>query len=345
MQKSPYTLEDFDFDLPDDLIAQYPAEKRDAARLFVLERKTGRHIHARFSEAFKFLNPGDLLVFNDAKVMHARILCARTSGGIVEILLTRRLDDRRWLAISNRMKRLNPGEILIPVKNSSIRLKVKKRYRDQLEIDSDTALTEAVLSLTGDIALPPYIRTEASALDEERYQTVYAGRGWAAAAPTAGLHFTEELLEKIRSAGADTAFVTLDVSWSTFQPVRVHNIESHAMHSERYTVSKQAARSINSARGRGGRIIAVGTTALRVLESTFTGHINLPGAGETDIFLYPPKPVKSADSLITNFHTPRSTVLMLAAAFAGYDAIMKAYREAVRERYRFFSYGDAMFII
>jgi S-adenosylmethionine:tRNA ribosyltransferase-isomerase len=345
MQKKQYTLEDFDFDLPEDLIAQYPAETRDASRLFVLDRRNGTYLHTRFSHLHEFLRRGDLLVFNDARVIPARITCARASGGIVEILLVRQVGDRVWLAASNRTRRIRPGEILVPLKNGSIRFMVKKRDSELLEIEPDAVLTEAALSSIGEIALPPYIRRKASALDAERYQTVYARQGRAAASPTAGLHFTEGLMERVRAAGTDAAFVTLDVSWGTFRPVRTHRIQDHSMHRERYTLSEESARSINRARDAGARIIAVGTTALRVLETTHEDGKNTPGSGDTDLFLYPPKTVESADSLITNFHTPRSTLLMLAAAFAGYDMIMKAYREAVEKRYRFFSYGDAMLIV
>jgi S-adenosylmethionine:tRNA ribosyltransferase-isomerase len=344
MLNDRYFLDDFYYDLPRELIAQYPAEKRDASRLFVLNRQTGAHIHSHFSRLGDFLRTGDLLVFNDAKVMHAKIPCKRPTGGIVDIVLTRRIDEWRWEAISNKMKRLKQGEKLTPLKNHAISLIITKRTWDTLEIDSDIILTEPILNEIGEIALPPYIHRTVSAADEERYQTVFARTSGAIAAPTAGLHFTEDLMEKIRIKGIQTAFVTLHVSWGTFQPVRMRNIENHTMHSEQYTISVETALAINYAREHGSRIIAVGTTALRVLESTFVNAVNAAGSGETDIFIYPPMPIRSINALITNFHTPYSTLLMLVSAFAGHDTIMKAYEEAINLRYRFFSYGDAMMI-
>ena len=344
MHNDRYFLDDFYYDLPQELIAQYPAEKRDASRLFVLNRQTGTRIHSHFSRLCDFLRTGDLLVFNDAKVMHAKIPSKRTGGGVVEIVLTRRIDDRRWEAISNKMKRIKQGEKLTPLKNHAISFIVTKRTGDNLEIESDIILTEHILNEIGEIALPPYIRRMVSGDDEERYQTVFARTSGAVAAPTAGLHFTADLMEKLRIKGVQTAFVTLHVSWGTFQPVRMRNIENHTMHSERYTLSEETARAINNAREHGSRIIAVGTTALRVLESTFLSAINTAGSGETDIFIYPPMRIRSINALITNFHTPYSTLLMLVSAFAGHDAIMKAYEEAINLRYRFFSYGDAMLI-
>lgn len=344
MHNDRYFLEDFYFDLPQELIAQYPAEKRDASRLFVLNRQSGTHIHSHFSRLCDFLRTGDLLVFNDTKVIHAKIPSKRTTGGVVEIVLTKRIDDRRWEAISNKMKRLKQGEKLTPLKNHAISLIITKRIGDNLEIESDISLTEYILNEIGEIALPPYIRRTASGTDEERYQTVFARTGGAVAAPTAGLHFTADLMEKIRIMGVQTAFVTLHVSWGTFQPVRMRNIGNHTMHSEQYTLSEETARAINNAREHGSRIIAVGTTALRVLESTFVNAVNTAGSGETDIFIYPPMRIRSINALLTNFHTPYSTLLMLVSAFASHDAIMKAYGEAINLRYRFFSYGDAMLI-
>jgi S-adenosylmethionine:tRNA ribosyltransferase-isomerase len=344
MRNDQYTLEDFFYELPPELIAQHPQDKRDSSRLFVLDRSDNSYTHTGFSRLPEFLRKGDLLVLNDAKVIHARIPCRRQSGGIIELLLTRQIDDRRWLAITNRTKRLKPEETVRPVADDSIEIIIRRKRADAIEIEANRALDEPVLSSIGQIALPPYIKRDADEMDRERYQTVYARESGAVAAPTAGLHFTGELFEKIRAMGAETVFITLHVSWGTFQPVRARQIRDHRMHSEKYVVSHEAAAAVNAARKNRGRVIAVGTTSLRVLESTYRNGLNIPGEGETDIFIYPPKKVLSADCLLTNFHTPYSTLLMLVASFAGYDTIMSAYREAVSQRYRFFSYGDAMFI-
>jgi S-adenosylmethionine:tRNA ribosyltransferase-isomerase len=344
MPHDVFTIDDFDFDLPQELIAQHPAPGRDQSRLFVLDRKTSTHVHTVFSSLPSFLREGDLMVFNDARVINARLQCVKPTGGTFEIFLTRKIDDLHWRAIASRMKRLRPGDRVKTIGEISLEIIITGRVWDEIEIETREALTDELLTRVGAMALPPYIRREASEEDTRRYQTVYARSTGAVAAPTAGLHFTEGLLETIRRMGVETCFITLNVSWGTFQPVRVHDIREHAMHRETYTLEEPIATRINSAREAGRRIIAVGTTSLRVLETTFHEGINRPGTGETDIFIYPPQTVRSADCLITNFHTPRSTLLMLVSAFAGYDTIMEAYREAVSLNYRFFSYGDAMFI-
>ncbi|MGL4370035.1 MAG: tRNA preQ1(34) S-adenosylmethionine ribosyltransferase-isomerase QueA [Spirochaetota bacterium] len=339
-----YSLSDFDFELPDELIAQTPSSERGSSRLFVLKRQSGEHIHSLFSKLPDFLNSGDLLVFNNSRVIPARIYFLRPTGSRVEFVLARRLDAMRWYAISNRTARLKQGEVLCAAADDSVKITVRGRSGEYLEIETEREFTDDLLGTIGKIPLPPYIRREPSEEDYARYQTVYAAKPGAVAAPTAGLHFTEEILERIRAKGVRTVFVTLDVSWGTFQPVRTESIEEHHMHSERFELSPEAAAEINAAREDGRRVIAVGTTSLRVLESSFDGCKNIPGCGDTDIFIYPPRKVLSADAMITNFHTPRSTLLMLVSAFAGYDTIMNAYNGAVRERYRFFSYGDSMFI-
>ncbi len=345
MRTDGFTLDDFNFHLPPELIAQYPEQARDESRLFVLNRHDGTHVHSAFSRLPEFLKQGDVLVLNDTKVISARIPCKRSSGGVLELLLTGRLDAARWTGITNRTKRCKAGETLYPVNDPSIGFIIIKKSGGILELKSNRELADNDLDNIGSIALPPYIRRDAAEEDRVRYQTVYARESGAIAAPTAGLHFTDGLLASIRDRGVQPVFLTLHVSWGTFQPVREDDISLHQMHSEKYVLSDGTAEIINRARNGKGRIIAVGTTSLRVLESTFHGGMNIPGAGETDIFIYPPRRVLSADCLITNFHTPRSTLLMLVASFAGYDAIMAAYREAVREKYRFFSYGDAMLIL
>lgn len=345
MEDKEYTLADFRFDLPEELIAQYPAQKRDESRLFVLNRNEQSFMHSKFSDITGFLKAGDILVFNNARVIPARIFFKRSTGARIECVLVRRLSPMRWLCIANKSSRLKEGETLYADRNSSVSIVLKKRADDFFEIESSVEFDSDVLAEIGNIPLPPYIHRTPTEEDLERYQTVYASEGCAAAAPTAGLHFTKELLETIAAKGVESEYLTLDVSWGTFQPVRSESIAGHVMHTESYDLSAQSAERINNARKEGRRVIAVGTTSLRVLESTFDGTINVPGKGETDIFIYPPRKVLSADALITNFHTPESTLLMLVASFAGYDLIMKAYHEAVLQKYRFFSYGDSMLIL
>ncbi|MCL2026714.1 MAG: tRNA preQ1(34) S-adenosylmethionine ribosyltransferase-isomerase QueA [Leptospirales bacterium] len=341
--KNNYERSDFYFELPDELIAQYPPAKRGDSRILLLDRETGSVKHTIFPLIVNEIRQGDVLVFNDAKVIHGRVYCKRESGGLVEIVLAQRLDTLRWLIISNRTKRLKESEQLSALKDPSILFKIKSRQGEFLEVETNIPLEDDILDIAGVIPLPPYIKREAEEADKEMYQTVYATNSGSVAAPTAGLHFTPPLMERLKEK-AQLEFITLYVSWGTFMPVRENNLELHGMHSEKYFFPQEVAERINKARQDGRRIIAVGTTSLRTLEATFKDEKNLPGRGETDIFIYPPYKFKSADALITNFHTPYSTLLMLISAFAGYDLTMKTYKEAVREKYRFFSYGDAMFI-
>lgn len=344
-EKSIYRLSDFDFDLPGELIAQFPEERRDRSRLLVLHRGEGRIEHRHFNELAEYLRDGDMMVLNDARVLHARVIFRRETGGAVEFILTRRLDEHRWRAICNRTKRIRCGEILSAWNDPGIRARVIGKDGDGIDLFAEEALDDEILGRIGTLPLPPYIRRGAGALDEERYQTVYARRPGAVASPTAGLHFTDELFERIERMGVERAFLTLFVSWGTFQPVRAEDLSLHRMHTELYDLPKASASRINAARAAGRRILSVGTTSLRVLEATYREGANVPGSGETDLFIYPPRGTESADALLTNFHTPRSTLLMLVCSFAGYDPVMSAYRAAVAERYRFFSYGDAMLII
>jgi S-adenosylmethionine:tRNA ribosyltransferase-isomerase len=340
-----YSLKDFYFNLPEELIAQYPADKRSDSRLFVLERNKSEYQHKLFYKIGEFLREGDVLVINNAKVIPARIFFRRKSGGLVEIVLTQHLSKSEWLIISNKTKKLKIGDVLSSGINPLIEISIQGKIDDYLQINSNVELTEAVLKEIGAIPLPPYIRREPSAVDEERYQTVYASLGSAAAAPTAGLHFTRELISDLKKKGIIFTELTLDVSWGTFQPVRENDLSLHKMHSENFSLSEDSANIINQARCEGRRIIAVGTTSLRVLESTINNGINEPGNNKTNIFIYPPYKIKSINAMITNFHTPYSTLLMLVSAFSGYEKIMKAYKIAVQEKYRFFSYGDAMLIL
>jgi S-adenosylmethionine:tRNA ribosyltransferase-isomerase len=339
-----YTLSDFDFALPEDLVAQYPAKKREESRLFILDRLLKKFSHSRFFNLPDYLRDDDILVFNNSKVLPARLFFKRESGGLAEFVLVRRLADDRWLAITNRSARLKIGEKLFSVVDEKISIELVERRDEYFGIRTSEEFTDELLGKIGNVPLPPYIRREPNADDRVRYQTVYASQPGGVAAPTAGLHFTDDLLDKIRSRGITTLFVTLDVSWGTFQPVRAEKISEHPMHIESYEINENTADIMNAGRRMKRRIIAVGTTSLRVLESSFQEGANRAGRGETGIFIYPPRKVLSANALITNFHTPKSTLLMLVAAFAGYDLIMDAYREAVKEQYRFFSYGDSMLI-
>ncbi|HQO04225.1 MAG TPA: tRNA preQ1(34) S-adenosylmethionine ribosyltransferase-isomerase QueA [Spirochaetota bacterium] len=338
-----YKLSDFNYEIADEQIAQYPLEKRENSKLFVIHRDSSFQ-HALFYELPGLLDNGDILVVNNAKVIPARIFFVRETGGVVEIILTQKKNETRWLVLSNRTGRLKVGETLKAVSDNSVAITIINRVQDYLEIETHIEFSDPVLSKIGHIPLPPYIKREVTENDACRYQTVYAREGTAAAAPTAGLHFTEELLQTLCHRGVDTVPVTLNVSWGTFQPVRTENLQNHTMHSEEYYLSEESAETINLARGAGKRIVAVGTTSVRVLESTFHNGKNVAGRGETNIFIYPPYKINSIDALITNFHTPLSTLLMLVAAFGGYETVMNAYREAVDQEYRFFSYGDAMLL-
>lgn len=343
--RKEFSLEDFFYELPEKLIAQSPAEKRDDSRLFILDRSKELFVHSYFRNLKDQLKPGDVLVFNNARVIHARIFCRRETGGRLEIVLAQNIDDRHWYAICNRTKRLNIGEKIFPVKKSGISFVYKGREGEYIIIETKSVLNDQLLMEIGEIPLPPYIKRNSTQTDHDRYQTIYAAVSGAVAAPTAGLHFTEEIINELKKSGIEILYTTLFVSWGTFSPVRDNDLKNHKMHSERYFLDTETAAAINTARKEGRRVIAVGTTSLRVLESTYHDSENHPGSGDTDIFIYPPYQVKSIDALITNLHTPYSTLLMLVSAFAGYELTMKAYREAVEKEYRFFSYGDSMLIL
>jgi S-adenosylmethionine:tRNA ribosyltransferase-isomerase len=340
-----FSLNDFFYHLPQELIAQHPSKNREGSRLFVLNRKSSEFHHRLFLHIHEYLREGDVLVINNAKVIPARIFFHRKSGGSIELLLNRRLSENKWLAVCNKTKRIKIREVLVSDIDPDISVKVLARKDDLLEIESNIELNEVILKRIGKMPLPPYIKREADSSDESRYQTVYSDSGTAAAAPTAGLHFTDELIVQLKKKGVIFAPLTLDVSWGTFRPVRDNDLSKHKMHSERFDFPEESADKINSARRECRRVIAVGTTSLRVLEATYTNGINIPGDGETNIFIYPPYNIRSIDAMITNFHTPYSTLLMLVSAFAGYKKIMAAYQEAVEKGYRFFSYGDSMLIL
>ena len=338
-------LKEFDYYLPKELIAQDPLENRSASRLMVLHKESGKTEHRVFTDILEYLNPGDCLVINDTKVIPARLYGVRQgTGAAIEILLLRRKENDIWECLVRPGRKCRQGTV-IESGEGILTGKIEDIADDgnryiRFEYDG---IFEEILDRLGQMPLPPYITHELK--DKNRYQTVYARHEGSAAAPTAGLHFTKELLDEIRNKGVYIASVTLHVGLGTFRPVKVSNILEHHMHSEYYCIEQSQADIINKARADGGRIIAVGTTSCRTLEAAAdeTGYIPA-SSGDTDIFIYPGYRFKAIDCLITNFHLPGSTLLMLVSALAGKDHIMAAYEEAVKERYRFFSFGDAMFI-
>ena len=336
---------DFYYDLPEELIAQTPLEKRDTSRLMVLDRKTGEVTHKHFYDILDYLQPGDCLVMNDSRVLPARLLGHRPTGGAVEVLLLRDLGNKCWECLCKPGRKMQVGNEVI-FGNGELTATVKAVQEDGnrvVEFHYEGIFLE-VLERLGKMPLPPYIKAELQ--DQERYQTVYSREVGSAAAPTAGLHWTRELLDKARAMGVKTAFVTLHVGLGTFRPVKAENILEHHMHSELCMMSAETAAILNETKAAGGRVICVGTTSCRTLESlakedgTFEA-----GSKWTEIFIYPGYAFKAMDGLITNFHLPESTLVMLVSAFAGREYVLAAYEEAVSERYRFFSFGDAMCIL
>jgi S-adenosylmethionine:tRNA ribosyltransferase-isomerase len=339
-------LTDFDYELPDRLIAQEPVSPRDASRLLVLPPGGGAPEHRSFVDLEQLLAPGDLLVFNDTKVIPARLVGRRPTGGKVELLLCEPLEGglgRRWRAMGQASKPIRPGtRVELDGLSATVEaVEGEGFYLVALDREGE-ALAEA-LERAGRVPLPPYIRREPSAADRERYQTIWAREPGSAAAPTAGLHFTEGLLARLAARGVARTAVTLHVGPGTFLPVR-GSLESHRMHPERYEVPAGASREMAACRARGGRIVAVGTTTVRTLESAFDGERVAPGPGRTELFIKPGHPFRAVDGLVTNFHLPRSTLLVLVSALGGRERVLAAYREAVRSGYRFFSFGDAMLL-
>lgn len=335
---------DFYYDLPEELIAQTPLQKRDSSRLMVLDRDTGAVMHKHFFDIVDYLMPGDCLVMNDSRVLPARLLGHRPTGGAVEVLLLRDVGNKQWECLCKPGRKMQVGNEVI-FGNGELTAKVTQVLEDGnriVEFSYDGIFLE-VLERLGKMPLPPYIKQELA--EQERYQTVYSRELGSAAAPTAGLHFTKELLEKIRQKGVSTAFVTLHVGLGTFRPVSAENILEHHMHSELCMLSEETAEILNNTKKNGGRIICVGTTSCRTLESLANGDGSFSACSKwTDIFIYPGYAFKAMDGLITNFHLPESTLVMLVSAFAGRENVLNAYRLAVEEKYRFFSFGDAMFI-
>ncbi len=332
---------DFWYDLPEELIAQTPLEQRDTSRLCVLNRATGEISHRHFYDILDYLNPGDCLVMNDSRVLPARLLGHRPTGGAVEVLLLRDLGDKKWECLCKPGRKMQPGS-QVTFGNGELSATVcdvKEDGNRIVEFHYEGIFLE-VLERLGKMPLPPYIKAELQ--DQERYQTVYSREVGSAAAPTAGLHFTKELLDQIRAKGVKTAFVTLHVGLGTFRPVKAEKISDHHMHCELCMLSSETAAVLNETKAAGGRIVCVGTTSCRTLESL----VNEDGSFEarskwTEIFIFPGYQFKAMDALITNFHLPESTLVMLVSAFAGRENVLNAYNEAVRERYRFFSFGDA----
>lgn len=343
-------ITDFDYDLPPELIAQYPEEKRDEARLLVVDRKKDEVYHKRFFEIIDYLNSGDCLVMNDSRVLPARLFgVKRDTGAKAEFLLIRRLEGERWETMVRPGKKLKPGSTVdfCTEPGRALSAEILDYGADGtriVEFSCDGSFHDR-LEENGHIPLPPYIDRQDEALDREMYQTVYCREEGSVASPTAGLHFTEDLLDKIREKGVKTAYVTLHVGIGTFRPVKCEVVEEHQMHFEEYSVTQENADLINDTRKNGGRIISVGTTSARTLESAATddGTV-LAGHGSTGIFIYPGYRFKAVDALITNFHLPKSTLLMLVSALYDREKMIGIYEEAVRRKYRFFSYGDAMFI-
>jgi S-adenosylmethionine:tRNA ribosyltransferase-isomerase len=336
-------VSDFDFTLPDELIARYPAEQRTGSRLLHLDGPSGQVAHRHFPDILELLEPGDLLVFNDTRVIPARLFGRKETGGQVEILMERLLGEHEMLAHVKASKTLRPGQPVILEDGSRLTMREREGALFHLTSEASEPLL-LLLERIGHMPLPPYVDRPDEATDRERYQTVYAPEAGAVAAPTAGLHFDGGLLDQLQESGIEQTFVTLHVGAGTFQPVRVDSIEDHVMHSEVVRVPQTAVDAVNAARARGGRVVAVGTTSVRSLEAASRDGVLAPFQGETDIFIHPGYRFRAVDALITNFHLPESTLIMLVSAFAGYQNTMNAYRVAVTERYRFFSYGDAMFI-
>ena len=339
------TTKDFYYDLPPELIAQHPLKDRAGSRLLVLDKETGKIEHKNFRNIIEYLNPGDCLVMNNTRVIPARLYGVKEdTGGKIEFLLLKRIDLNTWNVILKPGKRARTGARFV-FGDGLLKAEVIEVIPDgnrivRFEYDG---VWEELLDKLGEMPLPPYIKEKLE--DKERYQTVYSKIEGSAAAPTAGLHFTNELLEDIKDKGVKTAYLTLHVGLGTFRPVSVENVEEHVMHTEHYEVSQEAADIINETRKSGGRIIAVGTTSVRTLETVAEDNGTMKAEiGDTSIFIYPGYKFKVTDSIITNFHLPESTLLMLVSAFAGKENIFEAYEQAVKEKYRFFSFGDAMLL-
>ncbi|WP_415889388.1 tRNA preQ1(34) S-adenosylmethionine ribosyltransferase-isomerase QueA [Neptuniibacter sp. SY11_33] len=336
-------VKDFHFELPEELIASFPLEQRSASRLLSVNGDSGELNHGQFTDVLELIQPGDLMIFNDTRVIPARLFGTKESGGKVEVLVERVLDDKRALTHVRSSRSPKPGAKLILEGGIEAEMVARHENLFELKFLIEGGLVQA-LEQHGHMPLPPYMKREDQLEDRERYQTVYNKKPGAVAAPTAGLHFDDALLAKLDDMGVKRAFVTLHVGAGTFQPVKVDNVDEHVMHSEYIEVSEEVCELVKQTRAEGGRVIAVGTTSVRSLESASRNGEIEPLFGDSDIFIFPGYEFKSVDAMITNFHLPESTLLMLVSAFSGYDNMMKAYKEAVEQKYRFFSYGDAMYL-
>lgn len=347
--KTNLTLDDFNYNLPEELIAKYPTKKRDEAKMLVVDKITGDTVHKHFYDFIDYLNPDDVLILNNTKVIPARLLGKKETGANIEIFLTRYLGNNDWQAIIRNSKRLKDGDIVTISDILKVLIKKKGEANNDgnipehlVELIYSNGSMEEILNKTGKIPLPPYIQREVEEKDKEDYQTVYAKVSGSVAAPTAGLHFTSEILEKIEKRGIKIAYVTLNVGLGTFLPVKTNDINNHKMHTESYFIPKETADIINNKKG---SLVAIGTTSLRCLEANFKKYGKIKeGYDETDIFIYPPYNFKVVDKLLTNFHLPKSTLLMLVSAFSSREIILNAYNEAIKNNYRFFSYGDCTFL-
>lgn len=336
-------IDDFDFELPDHLIARYPTAERTGSRLLHLNGASGECKHLKFPDILSLLNPGDLLVFNNTRVIPARLFGQKETGGQVEVLIERMRSDHSALAHIRASKSPKQGAVL--TMEGGIELIVTGREHNLFVVNcnNEQPLVE-LLDQHGHMPLPPYLERQDEASDRERYQTVYAQQKGSVAAPTAGLHFDDDILSAIRNKGIDTAFVTLHVGAGTFQPVKTDNIEDHVMHAEWINVPAEVAAQIKSTKAKGGKVVAVGTTSVRSLETASQSGEIAAFTGDTNIFIYPGYQFKTVDALLTNFHLPKSTLIMLVSALAGKNHVMNAYQQAIDHEYRFFSYGDAMFV-
>ena len=347
--KTNLTLDDFNYNLPEELIAKYPTKKRDEAKMLVVDKITGDMVHKHFYDFIDYLNPNDVLILNNTKVIPARLLGKKETGANIEIFLTRYLGNNDWQAIIRNSKRLKDGDIVTISDILKVLIKKKGEANNDgnipehlVELIYSNGSMEEILNKTGKIPLPPYIQREVEEKDKEDYQTVYAKVSGSVAAPTAGLHFTSEILEKIEKKGIKIAYVTLNVGLGTFLPVKTNDINNHKMHTESYFIPKETADIINNKKG---SLVAIGTTSLRCLEANFKKYGKIKeGYDETDIFIYPPYNFKVVDKLLTNFHLPKSTLLILVSAFSSREIILNAYNEAIKNNYRFFSYGDCTFL-
>lgn len=339
-------IKQYDFELPEELIAQVPLEDRTSSKLMVLNREDQTVQHQKFSDIKQFIQPGDCLVLNDTKVLPARLYGAKEdTGGKVEVLLLHQTESDEWDVLVKPAKKVKEGTRIVFGEGQLVAecTDIQEHGGRKVRFSYEGIFLEVLESL-GEMPLPPYIKEQLS--DRDRYQTVYAKEEGSAAAPTAGLHFTNELMQELQDNGVELAYLTLHVGLGTFRPVSVDDVEEHDMHAEFYQLSEQTADQLNRVRANGGRIISVGTTSTRTLETVIRDYGTFQEAsGWTDIFIYPPQKLKAIDGLITNFHLPKSTLIMLVSAFAGRDFVLEAYRRAVEEKYRFFSFGDAMLII